>query len=292
MKSDFSLKEYSLFAGIFVCNNLCNSQVIYTDIEPDVIVSELDQLIDLDNDGTDDFRFIKESLTNSVATLYNCYSSLIFEVGCINSSNSIVGNSIPGLKDIVYGLSSSSLINSGALFAGDIWQHLTYKVRDLSCLYHEPIGPWEYPNIGDWASHREMDQFIGVKFKNIEVNCFYYGWIRCQISDSLDELTIKDFAYNSNCGEGVLAGTLTSPITNTNPDVSVVLFENQLSINIPQEYINSDFNLYSINGVPIMTLKLENCSTRIDLNLLINGNYIIKINNRYCEYSEKIHIVK
>ncbi len=289
MKRNFSLKEYSIFAEIVLCNNYCNSQVIYTDIEPDVIVSDLDQLIDLDNDGSDDFRFIRESISNSIATLYNCYLSIIFEVGCLNTSNSLLGYSRTTSKDIVYPLSSSYLINSEAQWAGDIWQYLTFKLRDLSCLYFEPIGPWEYPNIGDWASHREEDQFIGVKFKNNENDCFYYGWIRCQISDSLDELTIKDYAYNSTCGQGVLAGTLSSPVKNFNTEVSFIVFENQLLINVPQEY---SCNLYSITGTLLMSFKLEPGDTRKDLNSLVSGYYVIKIDNKYSEYSEKINIVK
>lgn len=287
MRHKYSLKDYSLFAGIILCSEYRNSQIIYTDLEPDIIVSDLDQVIDMDNDGFDDFRFIRESLANSIATLYNCYSSIFFEVNCINTNNSLVGNSRTSLKDIVYPFSSDYLINSEVQLTGDIWQYLTYKLRDLSCLYHEPIGPWMYPDIGNWASHKEEDQFIGVKFKNIESNCFYYGWIRCQISDSLDELTIKDYAYNSICGEGIFTGTLISPIINNDPEFTIQCVDNQLSINIPEEYLNFDCNLYSISGALVISIKLENINTILDLNLLPSGYYVINLKNEKVSYSKK-----
>ena len=59
-KGKFSLKEYSTLAGVILtCGKLSMGQVIYTDLEPDIILDAGNLYIDLDDNLINDFNFKK-----------------------------------------------------------------------------------------------------------------------------------------------------------------------------------------------------------------------------------------
>ena len=58
----FNIKEYSLFASsILLLHPTLDAEVIYTDIDPDVVLQYDDEVagIDMDNNGSIDFAFLK-----------------------------------------------------------------------------------------------------------------------------------------------------------------------------------------------------------------------------------------
>lgn len=58
---EFSLQKYSVMAGVFIImQNNSIAEVIYTDIEPDIILDEGGEAAELDmnDDGISDFSFI------------------------------------------------------------------------------------------------------------------------------------------------------------------------------------------------------------------------------------------
>ncbi|MFZ1824972.1 MAG: hypothetical protein WAU21_05185, partial [Chitinophagales bacterium] len=81
MKSNFNIKQYSALSISFLAiGNIVQGQVIYTDIEPDVILSIHNDFyaIDLDANGIYDATFLKESfsLYSSLYHVYNTYERI------------------------------------------------------------------------------------------------------------------------------------------------------------------------------------------------------------------------
>lgn len=277
----FSLKDYSVFSAIVISGNtFCNAQVIYTDIEPDAIVGADDQFIDLNDDGFEDFEIIKEYLFTSNTELIKCYSSILFEVGCLNPENSLVGNQRDYVNDIVYALSYGTLINESVELTPDGWQYATFKQKEISCVYWNTIGPWIYPDIGNWFSHREEDMYIGVKFKDDSEDCFYFGWIRCVISDSLDQMAIKDYAYNAECNKGLYAGKLISGISNYN-EYSIVAdvyyADDKIHISVTESSGDLNCILYNLSGEVIFEQKINELNNIISTNNFLSGIYFIQL---------------
>ncbi|MBK7503561.1 MAG: hypothetical protein IPI52_00065 [Bacteroidetes bacterium] len=68
MANKFSLLQYSTAAVALLGVTAASSQVVYTDIDPDVVLDEPDEMfgIDLDDDGLNDFNFFNESFTTTV----------------------------------------------------------------------------------------------------------------------------------------------------------------------------------------------------------------------------------
>ncbi len=255
-----------------------DGQIIYTDVDPDIVVNSFDAFLDIDNNGSSDFEIIREELGYFNTSNIICYSPILFEGHCIDASNSFIGNEIEGLKDIVYALDTGYLINSQADLTKDAWQYITVKFRELSCISYEPIEPWNYPNIGSWVNHDEA--FIGVKFRGDNFDCFHYGWIRCEVSDSLDQMTIMDYAYNSDCGEGLFAGTLTSgsnEIDSPLNNVSIVYEGNNPYVIINENLLGVTCNIFNVSGQIIKSFILEKTKTQINNNLLATGIYFLNI---------------
>ncbi|MBK9556443.1 MAG: hypothetical protein IPO47_11535 [Bacteroidetes bacterium] len=68
MANKFSLLQYSTAAVSLLGVTSASSQVVYTDIDPDVVLDEPDEIfgIDLDDDGLNDFNFFNESFTTYI----------------------------------------------------------------------------------------------------------------------------------------------------------------------------------------------------------------------------------
>ncbi len=294
MKSrKFTLKDYSSLALVMLLGNkIGNAQVVYTDLDPDLELQMefIDVNLDLDNDLNFDFKIIKESISTFNTEDIICYSNRLFEMGTLGNDNYIVGESITFGKDIVLGLNFGYLINESAQFNSDGWQYVTKKRQELSCDYPYPaIEPWVYFNLGGWFTHQDEDQYIGVKFKNDAANCYYYGWIRCVISDSLEKITIKDYAYNSNCGGGIQAGMLTSSINEPIvPEPIIVVQYEMLNIAVTGSYMGSTIDITNMLGQILKKATISAAATQINLNGLAAGIYLVSVKKDEQTYVKKI----
>ena len=53
--------------------------------------------------------------------------------------------------------------------------------------------------------------FIGIRFQD-GLDRTHYGWIRCDAPDSGRVLVIKDYAYETQAGVGIIAGDMGEPV--------------------------------------------------------------------------------
>jgi hypothetical protein len=291
-KGKFSLKEYSTLAGVILtCGKLSMGQVIYTDLEPDIILDAGNLYIDLDDNLINDFNFKKIILQNSNTSDIICYSTAIFGFTCVNTGNSIIGTEVILGNDIVSPLNYGDPINNSAQFNDDYWQYITLKDREIGCLYSNPLSPWDYANLGNWAASIDEDKYIGVKFKGEDENCVYYGWVRCVLSDSLDILTIKDFAYNSNCGTGLIAGMLITETENKiiiEPHIRLV--GDEIFIEIDESQVNANCKVVNLAGQVVKSVNLSSAISIFNIADLPSGILIFKLYDANLSYTKKVFL--
>ncbi len=181
---------YSLASGaIAMATGNAEAQVTYTDINPDEVVSGQGDsyIIDLNNDGTDDFTF-------SVGTAWS-------------------GGEIPLYINPM----------AGAAVLGSAWGSSGYKAVRLSDNDAIPVTPTGGQNWGGSAMlavnvpgsgsdygnfHNATNKYIGLRLRSgVSPSFTYtYGWVRINLTTSTNTITIKDMAYNATVGTSLVAG--------------------------------------------------------------------------------------
>lgn len=296
MKRENKLLQYSSLAVSFIFLNVTHGEVIYTDLEPDIVL-EFDYEaagIDLDDNGDFDFFFSKSSGTyyfwNGCSSVLRSRQALW--AGPYISQNAIVGyyNS-PG-SEAGYGihlpivLEFGELINSDRNFQNEEFQILCYGHYG----FFNPEGSF-HTGGGDWHDELEgiEDGYLGVKFIDDDEN-YHYGWIRCTTSDSCKRITIKDYAYNEVPLEGLYAGELISTVEEINSlDANVYSYNKSIFINL-NEFVNEiEIHIYDLNGKIIYSDQLVNSSTQIELNEA-KGVYFVELIDGEKKFREKIYI--
>ncbi len=287
------LHDYSIFAAAMLVGvSDSSSQVIYTDIEPDIEFDFGFKNLDLDANGATDFKVTKYSLASLNTSDIICYSTHVFGVDRITLGNSILGIDLIYTNDLITPLNYGEVIANDGQFNSDMWQFLTFKRREMTCVsFYLPDSPWFYPNIGSWHTNEGEDKYIGVKFRGDTPDCYYYGWIRCVISDSLEKMTIKDYAYNANCGDGLLAGTLTSDIDTFNHEEPIITVQNDaISTTIEENAVGAKMLITSITGQVVNHSTLTASETIISTTNFSAGIYLVSINIAGQVYVKKIVI--
>ncbi|PWL28906.1 MAG: hypothetical protein DCO96_08805 [Fluviicola sp. XM-24bin1] len=172
------LAQYGLLTAAIAATNEADAAVVYTDITPDFTGGLGSQyFLDLDNNGTDDFRIWHNGSSN----LY---------ISPLTGTNEALGS---GGATFAYpfALTSGAAISSGAggwfnNGYGGGFQSLNYG----SCSF------------GNWCN--VTDRYIGLRFDI--AGSIHYGWVRLDVDFAGNSWTVKDYAYETNPGIGITAG--------------------------------------------------------------------------------------
>ena len=141
---------------------------------------------------------------------------------------------------------------------------------------------------GSWLDGASVDslKFLGLRFES--AGSTYYGWARLSIPSNGTSFTLKDYAYNSVPGEGILAGDMGSINTgimstalrgmqpSPNPFTSV------LSISLPTETTGTVLcRVLSLTGQELLTRTVAATSgpsaITLDLAWLAPGSYLLEL---------------
>ena len=199
MKKDLQkkLKSYSLTAGAVIAAGTANSQVVYTDINPDITKTLNGDFYDLDlnNDATADFNIYmdKSSFTSSYFSS-NSFGVYIDRYG----SNSML---------------SSTSYYARALNTGDIvgptqtiWTS-TYLTM-VRARFYSSYGFSSYSTAGLWGN--VTDKYLGLKL--VVSGQTHYGWARLDVNTTNGSFTIKDYAYDATPNQPILAGAVPADV--------------------------------------------------------------------------------
>ena len=284
-RNKFLINEYSAAAGVFILlGNISDAQVVYVDLEPDAVYDFGEVDFDIDNNGTQDFRILKETFHTFDSYFFSAHLLKIWEVGTSNLSNSIVG--IP--TSIAFTLNYGHHINE-SLFFNNGFFNMAGKRQEVSYTSALPIGPWTYHS-GLWNEIPNEDRYLGIKFID-EEDCVHYGWIRCSFTDSVETIHIKDYAYNTECGKGLYAGELISGMDENNNEIGAIVYSFNKTIYLQLNKITGTKLIISdITGKELIKEELVFENDKIDMQNYPAGIYLVTLLNNGNRFNKKVFI--
>lgn len=304
------LIAYSALAGTF-CTT-ANSQIVYTDIDPDITINVDGEAFDLDLNGDliKDFRFRKVLLStdvNSFETLSGNVFPAVMYINNIYASalgvNAIAGELSPYSFNYPFALNEGDTICDNLSWQAGKSQSLAYSLRYLLDLGGGAFSNYIINDEGNWFGGK-TDKFIGLQLK--VGGDFLYGWARLDVSSGNDSLIIKDYAYNSVPGDCILANepnyvppdttdTIDTSSFVINPlfkNISIYSYGNTVYIQTEDSHLipETRIEIFAIEGKKIFVGKLENGAEIITLGNTANGIYIIQLIYADQTYQKKLFI--
>lgn len=294
MISNSKLKQYSLFASTFLFTKQVYNEVVYTDVDPDIVLEFTDDIgIDMDNNGTYDFAFLKYSHSYIIITSVSSESVTMLRdqvwAGPYYIENRIA---CPWLTFsgspayLPYALSEGILIDDDLSFQNYGYQLLAVRIDAMNSTTTQYLS-----GTGNWWPE-SIDHYLGVSFIDESSN-YHYGWIRCSVIDSIEKFVIKDYAYETEENYPIVAGD-TSTYVNTldlenNLKAVVYSFNKILYINLDQAF-EPWLYIYDLHGNTVLKEKINSKNEVIPLNTLSTGIYIVELRDDYKVYRNKIAI--
>jgi len=188
------LVMYSVAAGMTLSfGSRAHAEIQYTNIDPDMMITQAenystrDFLLDLNNDGTPEFKIFQAFSAGTYYYFdyyYYSYNSVLQQA--TNNGLSVMRETAENAY--VAALDSNALISADQNFNAN-------KVLGVFSYYDEqPEGFW--PGAGE--------KFLGVKFK-IGEN-IHYGWVRLSVPRDCESFKVLDYAYEDEPGKAIRAG--------------------------------------------------------------------------------------
>lgn len=295
----FNLNAYAAAAICFLNTRETDSQVIYTDIDPDIVYDEALEGggLDIDANGTIDFTFLNSSFTFYSASFSSVFTRQDILVGPTTSLNAIAGNSqyVTSSYGEGFTLYYPFALNEGDIINGSLpWFTAGQQIMGIRTFvgYAGP-NTWQcaYCNWYGFFAYETINGFLPIRFTDGEQN--YYGWIRCDVLDEGRTLIIKDYAYESQPDHAILAGDTTHflPIfENTNNiDANVYSFDNSIYVKLDELIKDLEIHVYDISGKIVYSDRITNQLSQMELSEP-KGAYIVKLISGEKKYSIKIFI--
>lgn len=267
------LAHFTAVAGAVLAGGAVNAQIVYTDVNPDIIIDTASGAYDLDfnNDAVSD-------LTLSVTHMEGAgtYSGFTYTyAGSVANAAPGIGG---GIAQIATSSGSSASLMIAAMNNGDmIDQAGNFNSSGgplaVKAVVNIPAFSYTYQiNQGDWLA--VSDKFLGVKF-NIGANT-HYGWARLDVSAGADTIRLKDFAYNQMPATGLEAGQMVGL-----EDISIenkVNFKttlNEAFINVTPDLIGGRIVMFNMAGQEVKAVAIEDINTTLPFEGVETGIYTI-----------------
>ena len=270
------LKSYlALTAGFVAISPLADAQIIYTDVNPDSVLTGTESMqLDIDKDGTFDFKVKLQS--------YNKPDLKIFSNSFIGlNNNQVLSFKEMGMSSYIYEPNLQNFwddINNGT---NNVWKSGGKLLRTGT----SNGIPFTH---GLWKDAH--DKYLGFRFK-ITGN-YHYGWARLDVDSSGKSVTLKDYAYNGVAGESIKAGKTKVSLQEANPLKNISVFSNGGMISIKatdEQKLTGRIRLTDMNGREVYNCDVKN-ENNINLNiqLLASGIYIVNIVNEHGILNKKV----
>ncbi|MBP9705547.1 MAG: T9SS type A sorting domain-containing protein [Chitinophagales bacterium] len=300
-KEGFTLSAYTAIASCFLTlHQETNAQVIYIDIDPDIILDERTEVfgLDMDDNGFYDFAFLNSSFNtfNSIFSSFRLRQDIAF--GPQTSQNAIAGI----LNSFSTGYGVYTNYYPFALNAGEVinnlltWQTWGYQILALRTFYETGAinDVCDYCNWYNLDVTETINGYLGIRFIDDEEQN-HYGWIRCDVKDEGRTLVIKDYAYELQADYPIVAGSTehyvgVNNLSNLNKAV-IYSFGNTIYYHLPSEEIGSEITLFDFAGKIIYSGIINETYSSISPNCL-PGIYIVRITTSTQSVTRKVSLQK
>jgi hypothetical protein len=261
------LLSYSAAAGaILAIGHEADAQVIYTDVDPDVILEaavdeeEIYEL-DLNNDGTIDL-----DIKSAKDAWYN--------YGFVNPR--------PG----------GGVVTSFLFYACDTWSstyHIALKFEEGDLIDGElnfltdtqaSMGWAAVTNTcttGQFHEESEFGKFLGVRISLDEGATHHYGWVRVEVDSVYNTVTVLDYAYEQIADRGIWAGSQSSlSVKDRLQEIGMQVYSaNNLIIIDNAKHDLADAEVFNTAGQLLNTVQVQRGRNEIPVET--NGLYFVRL---------------
>ena len=241
-----------------------HGQINYTDIDPDHSGGiGNDYFLDLNNDGTDDFRIYH----NGGSNLY---------ISPTTANNQVLGSGSSSSFAYPYALSNGGVISAGA--AGS-WFNNGFSNGYQSLNY----GSCSY---GNWCAI--TDGYLGLRF-DVGGN-LHYAWARLDVDQDGANWSIKEYAFNETPDAAINAGQQTLSVNSQSLEQVRIVALNK-SIGLYQLNNQTNYTLYSMTGQKVLSGTTSESMHVIEANTMASGIYLIELEDQETKARIKKKIV-
>ncbi len=282
------LAQYTASAAAFLLINEAGATVVYTDVDPDIVIGGegAEVSIDINLDGDDDFTF---SVYNYAGSLTYYGLLVTFEVNRVSgeaiNNNEFFGSvvSYSGYTNIyIHKLTPGEGINDEDNFE--------QGTGSMAVNVAVSVSGFPYYNIesGQWLDS-DME-FLGFRL-HIDAD-YYYGWMRVSVNADATQITIHDYAYENEANKSIFAGmTATDIVSNNLVGVNVYSYNQTLYINqtdVQQGELN--VGIYDLEGKLVFSENNITGAIAINCAQLANGNYVTKIEGKTGSLNKQVYL--
>lgn len=296
MKQNSTLKsklaKYSAMAsGAIAVSSGANAQVMYTDVNPDEVLTPggtTQYLVDFNNDATPDIGFVMLSGTATGTFTYSTavISYTIDYIGGVAafgtgaaSTNAWLGGSYPDALSNGQAIGSAGSFQNGQGDVGVVQS--TYLGAPFSTSYG-PYTSGEFPG---------TEAYIGVRFD--VSGAVHYGWVRLEMTANGGQLTIKDYAYEATAGTAINAGDMGSVGLEDVNVADKVSIRNQVDfamINVTPDLIGGTVFVIDMTGQRVAEVNISDINTQVSFEGLAAGIYNISAQFDGGIVTEKVYV--
>ncbi|HYV90979.1 MAG TPA: T9SS type A sorting domain-containing protein [Chitinophagales bacterium] len=245
-------KTLAALAATILIPKSDNAQVIYTDINPDVtLLSNQSYDLDLDNDGTVDY------------TIKN-------KIGFGTSAELISSHSY---NQVASALSGAAVFNAGNSIVGNQFDYGGGLLYEKFNGGH--FGPWQ----------NRINKYAGLKMYRFAAQ--HYGWVRMDVTQNPMKIVVKDYGYNNTGDEHIVAAI---DVPGFNEPLTIYSNESTVYIEAPTNISDGRIFIYNLLGSKVYEQTLEGGNSKIVLENVSAGIYLIQINCNGFVFSRKIEL--
>jgi hypothetical protein len=281
------LAQFTAVAGAVIAGSNVNAQIVYQDINPDVVVNiaNPNYALDFNNDAIPDVGFGVAQISGSTSysgiqfTYQGTYAGVSAGGGGVQvtptgSATSTMSSNIAPLNNGAL-VSGAAMFSSGGILAGDI----TITIPLLGQTYPYQLGEW----LG------VTDKFLGVKF-TAGVNT-HFGWVRLDVSAGADAITIKDYAFNATPNGSINAGQMVG-LDDLSMDEKVTVRSafDEAMVNVTPDLIGSTIEMFSMTGQKVHSMPIEDVNTVIKFDGIETGIYTISVQSSEDAVNKKVYV--
>lgn len=285
------LRNYSILAGSALATaGTADGQIIYHNLNPDVVLNTNGESLklDLNGNGEPDFTlqvyqsaFNEAEIAPSYATSGNSYNA--------------IGGSVKkvGLNKFAF----PQAYVSGRKIGPEInWFNLSAIVNTSSKFFNPAMayvkGTFQ---TGNWvgASNKFLALKVVVRSSNQTDSLAYYGWARCSVSSDAKTLTVYDYAYQSISDSAIIAGdtgSVTRITDHSLQNVSVFSSGKNIYVKYPGAHEMLTIVVRDMTGKEIRAAETANDMYELNLAGAAAGVYTVTVRNQNAEVTKKVSI--
>ncbi len=287
------IASYLSGAGALLLSVQAKGQVLYTDLQPDIIVGDLswggqlNYFLDINQDGIDEYKF----------EYFNDNQSFCGSGGAYGP-NYYGGFSFVNIDPISFGNAVYFGLAPGAVFTGSSCysQPFAFDLGNTPAI--NQATKWIQGQLMFWEEYTcsgfpvcESRWPSGNKFVALRMqigNANYMGWIRAELAGNV--VILKDFAFCNTPNVSLPMGAMSLNVGIQQLDaIAVVEFQQlQMSLSFSEIPRNATLHLYNLTGEEIFSSSCN--SKEISYLFAVPGVYLIQVETETGRYSKKLFV--